>query len=147
MEAMKVKMIPEEKIKTLCDRKEAEKFIRNHCQHRDLKFCEYYSNKLSEHQMSLAEAMRRSGINRNYGYNIVSGARKNPSRDKILALCIGAGMSVSEIQEATDIAKVGRLFFRSERDVRIAVAVNNGIIEVVQINMILSEYDLPLIEV
>ena len=86
--------------------------------------------------------LRASGINANYGNNIVSGARKKPGRDKIIVLCIGSGMTFEETQDALDASGLSRLHYRSERDIRIAAALNNKVADVFKVNMDLSEHDL-----
>ena len=101
---------------------------------------------LADGRTTIAELMKRSRINRNYGYNIINGKRLNPSRDKIIALCIAAGLTVGETQETLAAAKAGPLYYRNERDVRIAGALNNGVRDVLKVNLMLSEHGLEPLE-
>ncbi len=117
-------------------------YINNYCVPYGRRFHEMLNDTIIRNDLKVADVMRASGININYGYNIVNGARKNPGRDKIIALCIGSGMNFRETQAALDAAGLARLYYRSERDVRIAAALNNKVCDVFQVNMDLSEHDL-----
>lgn len=119
-----------------------DEYINNYCMSYGRKFHEILNDTIIRNDLKVADVMRASGINANYGYNIINGARKNPGRDKIIALCIGSGMDFEETQAALDAAGLARLYYRSERDVRIAAALNNKICDVFQVNMDLSEHDL-----
>lgn len=125
---------------------EIETYIKEFCGLRHLTFAEYLNHMMASKGIKTADVLKNSGVNRNYGYNIINGIRSNPSRDKVIALCIGTGMNLQEMQLALDIARTGRLLYFDERDVRIAAAVNSGICKVVEINMILSEHNLRLID-
>ena len=126
----------------LKDKEQIEAYIGCYCRDDVREFSEILNDAITRSDLKVADIMRASGINANYGYNIVSGARKKPSRDKIIALCIGSGMSFDETQEALDSSGLARLYYRSERDVRIAAALNNRVCDVVKVNMDLSDHDL-----
>ena len=121
-------------------------YIRNNCCSSET-FDEILNGKITENDMKVSDVLRASGININYGYNIVNGTRKNPGREKIIALCIGSGMSFEDTQHALDAAGLARLYYRCERDVRIAAALNNHISDVFKVNMDLSEHGLEPIGV
>lgn len=53
-------------------------------------FYQYLNQYISEHAVPISEVIAASRINRNYVYNITNGVKKNPGRDKIIALCMGA---------------------------------------------------------
>ena len=126
---------------------EVRDFIEENCGDKEEYFFEYLNRIINDKKLKVADVMKRSNINQNYGYNIVNGARKNPGRDKIIAICIGSGMSFDETQEALDTAKLARLYYRSERDVRIAAALNNRVCDVVKVNMELSDNGLEPLSV
>ena len=100
-----------------------------------------------EKEINLTELMVNSRINRNYGYNIVNGRRENPGRDKVLAICIAAQLSLEEAEELLAIAKVAGLYYRSERDVRIAYALNKKVGDVLEVNIMLSDAGLEPLNV
>ena len=137
----------EKMMSELKDQAQIEEYVGHYCSGRAKEFNEYLNEAITRSNMKVSDVMRASGINANYGYNIVSGARKRPGRDKIIALCIGSGMSFEETQEALDAAGLSRLYYRSERDVRVAAALNNRIRDVFKVNMDLSEHDLEPLSV
>lgn len=136
----------EKKLRKIRYTNEIETYVRKYCSFEQPKFAEYLNHIMAIKSIKAADVLKNSGINMNYGYNIINGIRANPSRDKVIALCIGAGMNLQEMQLGLDIARTGRLLYFDERDVRIAAAVNSGITRVVEINMILSEHNLRLID-
>lgn len=125
---------------------EIESYIKKYCADSRKQFHEILNEAVTKNDMRIADVLRASGLNANYGYNIFSGARKKPGRDKIIALCIGSGMSFDQTQASLDAAGQARLYYHSERDVRIAAALNNSICDVFKVNMDLSEHGLePLV--
>lgn len=108
-------------------------------------FAEYFNSYLIRNHLEFSEVMDRSNISRNYFYNIVNGDR-NPGRDKIIALCIGAGMNLKETNRALKIAREGVLYPKEPRDARIMIAINNGIKTVTEMNIILDNEGFELIK-
>lgn len=108
-------------------------------------FAEYLNDYVIREKLSFADIMDRSNVSRNYFYNIVNGDR-NPGRDKIIALCVAAGMSYEEVNKALKIAKEGVLYPKDERDAYITVAINNGIKNVTEINLILDDAGLEALK-
>lgn len=125
--------------------KDAAKFIQKHTVGTYSSFQEYFNDYIVRNQLDLSQIKERSGISRNYIYNILNGDRK-PGRDKILALCIAAGMTFSEINKGLRIAGEGTLYPKNERDARIVIAVNNRINNIVELNLLLEEAGLDLIK-
>ena len=77
---------------------------------------------LSEKQLSKAEVIRASNIDRTYGYQIFDG-RKSPSRDKLIMLCFGIGLTLEETQRLLNIAGLRELYPRDSRDAIISFAI------------------------
>ena len=117
--------------------KDAENYIR--------KYTQKEVSRLSTKDLKISQIIQKSNISRNYIYNIINGNR-NPGRDKIIALCIAMGMNYSEINRALKISKQGVLYPKDERDARIIIAVNQGIDDVVELNIILEREGLSIIE-
>jgi len=83
-----------------------------------------YLSALCEHRaVPRVEVIRRSGIDRSYGFQIFQGA-KNPSRDKLLQLAIGFDMSYAETQELLKVARSSSLYPRFKRDAAIIFCIN-----------------------
>lgn len=87
-------------------------------------FSEYLAVYLNRHEIFESELIEASGIQRNYAYQILSGA-KNPGRGKALALCIAAHMSYEETQRALALANLGKLYPRRKEDSVIIYAIEH----------------------
>ena len=121
-------------------------FVEEHCSGSST-IKDHLSHILAKKEITFSSLLEKSNINKNYGYNLISGARKNPGRDKVIAICVGAEMTFQETQETLDIAKVGRLYYCDERDVRIAAAINSKIGSVTKLNLALAEHGLAPLDV
>ena len=97
--------------------------------------------------ITIPELIDRSGISKNYIYNILGGERTNPSRDKVIAICIGLGASFSQTNRALELVKHSALYPRDERDARIAIAINQGIKRVTDVNIMLDQNGLRPLDV
>ena len=60
-------------------------------------FSEYINSKMNEQNLSAAELIAASQLQRNYGYQILNGTRK-PSRDKVLALCLALRLNLPDAE-------------------------------------------------
>lgn len=101
-------------------------------------FSEYMNILLKEKQITAAELVKRSKIERTYCYQILSG-RKHPSRDKIISLALASKMTVEETQRALEISKEGVLYAKSRRDSIIIYALNNSM-NILDTNSLLAQY-------
>ena len=103
-------------------------------------FNSYIKAILAQKDMSIADMQKKSGIDRNYIYQIMDGS-KRPGRDKIIAIAIASGMNLLECQRALEIAQEGILYAKSRRDSIVIYAINNkmGLLE---LNSLLDEYKL-----
>ena len=133
------------KLQAIKDEKEAEQFV---AAHSDVISIHSFLNELmADKHLTVPELIDRSGISRNYIYNILSGERSNPSRDKVIAICIGLGASFGQINRALELVKHSALYPKDERDARIAIAVNQGIKNVTEINLMLEKNGLRPLDV
>lgn len=93
-----------------------------------------------------AEVVRRSGINRGYCYEIISGkTTKNISRDKVIMLCFGLALTVDEAQQLLKKSGYAPLYARDTRDSIIIFCIENRI-GIVNTNIKLGEYSLEPLE-
>ncbi|MBP5260685.1 MAG: helix-turn-helix transcriptional regulator [Clostridiales bacterium] len=104
----------------------------------------YMKSILESRNMTIADLQRKCGIDRNYIYQIMDG-RKKAGRDKIIAMSLGADMSLAECQRALEISKEGILYPKSRRDSVIIYALNNGM-SVMELNGLLEEYNVPILQ-
>lgn len=82
---------------------------------------EYLNMLLSEKELSRADVVRNSLLDRVYVYQIFSG-KKTPSRDKLIALAFGLCLSGEETQKLLKLSGNRELYARDERDVLILFA-------------------------
>ena len=86
---------------------------------------EYLYNTFKEKCLVKSQVFKKAEIDEIYGYQIFGG-RKNPSRNTLLAICIGARFSLNEIQAALKIAGFAPLYPKNRRDCIIIYGINNG---------------------
>lgn len=108
------------------------------------KLSEYLNELLKKRNMEQSEVIKASGLNRVYAYQIFEG-KKNPSRDKILALSFGMKLNFGETQKLLKAACVRPLYARDERDAIIIFAVKKGQ-SVIDANLLLEEHGFKSIE-
>ena len=65
--------------------------------------------------LSKAALAKRSGMSEIYLHQIFSG-RRNPSRSRLLCLCIGLGASLEETQELLKLCGLAQLYPKLRRD-------------------------------
>ncbi|MBQ7706847.1 MAG: helix-turn-helix transcriptional regulator [Lachnospiraceae bacterium] len=84
-----------------------------------------YITKLCESKGEKAEKIiKRSNIDTSFGHRLFSGKR-NPSRDTVLQLAFGFGMSVDETQQLLKISRHTPLHPKVKRDAVIAFFLND----------------------
>ena len=90
-----------------------------------------------------AQVIERSQIERTYGHQLFNGTRR-PSRDKVIQLALGLGLSVDETQRRLRAAGKSQLYPRLKRDAVILYALQKKLpILTVQDN--LTKYGLTLL--
>jgi len=98
---------------------------------------EYLAQLLQEKNLTKAEVIKKSMLNINYAYHIFLGKRKNPSRDKILALGLSMQLNLDEMQYLLRYAGCGALYPRNSRDAILISAVEQNL-SVVETNDLLE---------
>ena len=101
-------------------------------------FPEYYRSLPRVKETTDSALIELSGIERSYYYQIMKGKR-HPSRDKILRLCIGAGLTLRETTRALELSENAPLYPKSRRDIIIPVAINQSA-TVIGTDLLLFEY-------
>ena len=85
-------------------------------------FQEYYNSLPMVAEIDKAELIRRTNIERSYGYQLLKGTR-SPGRNKALLFCIAAGLDLHETDRALRAAGEPVLYSRSRRDAIIIFAI------------------------
>jgi len=101
-------------------------------------FSQYYNDILAEKNITLADARKQSGLSKDYAYGIINGHSKNPSKNKVLALCVAAHMTIDETNKALRLTNNSCLDVRNVRDACIVFYINKGIYDVIKINQFIE---------
>lgn len=99
---------------------------------------------LEEKHLKKSELIERSGLNRSYAYDILSG-RKKPTRDKLLAFCLSMRLSIEETQSFLNTSGYPQLYAKIERESVILYALQNHI-SVLDTNQLLDDLGFALLE-
>lgn len=94
---------------------------------------EYLSDLVTERKLTKAEVIRKAELGESYAYQMFSGVKTAPKRDKLICLSIGMGLSVKETNSVLKIAGLSPLYPKIKRDSIIIINMNNGK-SVVEIN-------------
>lgn len=118
--------------------KELDNYLETHTESdASMDFAGCFQHFLDIHGLKKSDIIRAAQLDRTYGYQILSGARQ-PGRDKILALCIAAGLTLRETQRCLECAGEGILYARSSRDAVIIYGIEHRM-DVMQINELLVD--------
>ena len=93
---------------------------------------------LQETGFSKSEVLRRAEINDIYGYQLFAGSRR-PSRDKLVALCVGFGLDDESTQQLLKAVGFAPLYPKNRRDSILLFGIQKGY-TVLQINNQLYEH-------
>lgn len=93
---------------------------------------------ITQKGLSKSAVLKRAEINDIYGYQLFAGTRK-PSRDKLIAICIGMSLSLEETQQTLKFAGFAPLYAKNKRDSILIFGVEQQQ-SVLQINNLLYEH-------
>ena len=106
---------------------------------------EFLNQLLQEKNLSKAEVIKNSALNINYAYHIFLGKRKNPSRDKIIALGLAMQLNLEELQYLLRYAAHGALYPRNTRDAILISAVEQNL-SVADTNSLLENFGANILD-
>ncbi|MCH4071569.1 XRE family transcriptional regulator [Pseudoramibacter sp.] len=101
-------------------------------------FAEYFNQLPKVQVLSKKDLIQKSGLDRTYAYHILNGT-KQPSRDKIIALALAAGLDLTETQRALELTHEGILYAKNRRDAVLIYAVKNQL-SVMEANDLLHHF-------
>ena len=101
-------------------------------------FPDYFRSLEPVRGMDTSELIQSNGLERSYYYQVMKGTR-SPGRDKVLRLCLAAGLDLKETTRALEFSGNAVLYSRSRRDIILTVAINQkaGVIDT---NLLLNKY-------
>ena len=91
----------------------------------DTSVAELLSQLYEKKTLTKAALARKAGMSEIYLHQVFSG-RRNPSRDRLLCLCIGLGCSLEETQRLLQQASYAQLYPRIKRDAIISHGILHG---------------------
>ena len=101
---------------------------------------------LARKNLTKADVVRGSGMNKGYCYEIMSGkTTKNISRDKVIMFCFGLNLTVDEAQQLLKKSGYAPLYARDTRDSIIIYSLEHHI-NILNTNIKLGEYNLEILE-
>ena len=106
---------------------------------------EYLELLISEKKLRKSTVIKRSNLDKNYAYQIFNGNKEKPSRNKVIMLAFGMGLSVLETRKLLKVAGVSDLYARNPRDSIIIYCLNKGL-GLIDANEYLNDYNLELLE-
>lgn len=80
---------------------------------------------LDETGLTKSEVLRRAEINDIYGYQLFAGSRK-PSRDKMVALCVGFSLPLERTQQVLKATGFAPLYPKHRRDSALIFGIEKG---------------------
>ena len=106
----------------------------------------YLEQYLTDRNLDKGEVIRQSLLSRDYAYAIFNGNRLNPTRDRIIALCLAMHMDPDSAQRALRLCHAGELYAKDKRDALIIIALNTKQYDIMALNSMLHEHELPILQ-
>ncbi|MCI8379787.1 MAG: XRE family transcriptional regulator [Lachnospiraceae bacterium] len=104
---------------------------------------EYLARLCEKYQVAMGDVIRQAQIERTYGYQIFNGTRM-PSREKLLQLAFGFGLTLEETQELLRRSGKGEMYSRIKRDAACIFALSHGM-HMQEVQELLASIGLPLL--
>lgn len=103
-----------------------EQYVKENSEHLiDFKISDFLTEYINSKKLVKSAIIKKAEISEIFGFQVLSGTR-NPSRNTLLSLCIGMGMTVEETQIALKIAEFAQLYPKTLRDSIIILGITNG---------------------
>ena len=108
----------------------------------DRPFAAYMRRKLREKGILQQQVFLAADLSENYGYKLISQEKHTRSRDVVLRLCVAAGLSPAETQEALTLYGTAPLHGRIRRDTVFLSALGSGMRDVYAVDELLRRHGL-----
>ena len=87
---------------------------------------QYLQQLLNEKGLVQSKVINASGVQYTYGYQLFTGSRKNPDRDKLLQILFALGCTLKEANRALQAAGKNELYCKTRRDAIIIFCLDHG---------------------
>lgn len=99
---------------------------------------------LIQKDLTVSECVKYCSLDSHYAYQIFSGIKKNPSRDKVLALCFAMHLTIEETQRLLKLNHYPPLYARIKRDSFILFCLDKTA-SITDVNELLYDCGYPLL--
>lgn len=107
--------------------KNIDDFLEEHHPHMlNQSLCEHLNELLVKRNLRVRDVVNGSGLEKAYVYEIFNGKKKNPSRDKLIAIAFGLNLSDKETTKMLKLARYKELYVKDERDAIIKFCILQG---------------------
>lgn len=106
----------------------------------------FLNEYIAEHHLVLADVIKNSLLSRDYAYSIFNGNRKNPTRDRVIAICLASHMNLAQTQRALKLCNAGILYAKNNRDAAITICINREIYDLDKVNEFLFDHDMEILK-
>lgn len=124
---------------------EFNKYRNNEGTDQQVSVCEFFNRYIGSHGLALNDVIKRSDIPSNYAYGILNGNRTNPSRDRVIALCLACHMNLTDTNRALKTARLSPLYSKVSRDAAIIIMINKCEFDIGIINEFLYGHNLEIL--
>lgn len=104
---------------------------------------EYLNMLCEKYHMEPVHVIRQAHIERTYGYQIFNGMRY-PSRDKLLQIAFGFGLTLEETQDLLKKARKSGLYSKVKRDAACIFGLSHQM-RLLEVQELLASVELPLL--
>ena len=88
---------------------------------------EYLTDQLYKKNLTVTDVVKDSGEQKAYVHQIIYGKRKNPSRNKLIAIAFGLHLNAEETQRMLKLGGCSELYARKGREAMILFCINKGL--------------------
>ena len=106
---------------------------------------DYLNEFIARKNLLVADVVKNSCMSKDYAYALLNGNRKNPTKDRIIALCLAIRMNLLETQRALKICGMV-LYSKNKRDAAIIICINREIYDIDLVNDFLLDNGLEILE-
>ena len=110
----------------------------------EIPLSEYLRRLCEERDLVPEQVIKKAQIDRTYGHQLFNGTR-NPSRDKLIQLAMGFGLSLEETQTLLKKAGKSMLYPKLKRDAACIYGISHGM-NVMELQELLLSVDVPLLD-
>ena len=121
------------------------KFSKEELQGKLPSLADYLNEYIAKHNLSVPEIIKQSLLSKDYAYAILNGNRKNPTKDRIIALCLAMHMNLKSAERALKLNDMV-LYSKNKRDAAIIICFNREIYDIDKVNYFLEDNELPILE-